>query len=517
MMLDYFEMKNIQKIIKNLSINKKLLFLTMSTAIIAVLLSCTAFIMFILYEERRDIINEIIHVGNIVKKDLSHALASNNTKLLDQIIHSISLKDSIVQSCVYDMQDNVITEFNKDNQNLKCLNIPVIYKRYDFINLDKKYLFVRTELKLSGNKVGILYTVSKLDLIYLKIIRSIYSAFFVLILILLICYKVSKILQKNVSEPILQLANISYKVKSGDYDIRFNYNSEDEIGELTESFNNMLNVIQDSKENLEHKVIERTKQHNEALKIKTEFLSNMSHEIRTPIHGIMNYADFLVHDWATLKESKKFNFLEKIYKNSNRLLSLINNLLDLSKLDENKMEFIYFQHDLTNIIIDILQEVEPLYIKKNINIKFDNDLGDQNFVDLDKERITQVFRNILSNAIKFTNAGEIIVKAQPTILFDRLGEDSRAISIAIEDNGIGVPENELSYIFDKFNQSTKTKTGAGGTGLGLSISKDIIKAHKGKIWAENNTDKPGITVFIILPLKQTTSIVTEKDLELQSL
>jgi two-component system sensor histidine kinase ChiS len=300
----------------------------------------------------------------------------------------------------------------------------------------------------------------------------------------------------------MHLADISYAVRSGDYDIRASHISHDELGELTEAFNGMLNEIQDSKINLEKKVKKRTADMEKAMKVKSDFLSNMSHEIRTPIHGIMNYAEFLVHDWTKLAEEKRFDFVKKLYINSDRLLSLINNLLDLSKLDANKMDFHFKECDLGELLKNAIEEVEPLYIAKNLKVYYHGDEKQKFIASFDKERILQVIRNLFSNAIKFTKDGIIIAEIKFTEFTTVQDDKVKGLVLSIKDEGLGIPEKELKYIFDKFNQSAHTRTGAGGTGLGLAICKDIISAHHGILWAENNINEKGATFSFALPLMQ---------------
>ncbi|MEK6734197.1 MAG: HAMP domain-containing sensor histidine kinase, partial [Pseudomonadota bacterium] len=238
------------------------------------------------------------------------------------------------------------------------------------------------------------------------------------------------------------------------------------------------------------------------MQVKVQFLSNMSHEIRTPIHGIMNYIDFLVHDWDALSKDEKYSFIVKLHNNSLRLLSLINNLLDLSKFDAGKMELCMQKNDMVSVIQGAIEECEALFMQnKNISLKLNHDKEQSYIAVFDQERIAQVLRNLLSNSIKFTNKGQIIINLEHA-----KGKDSRikaqSLKVSIIDQGIGIPEDQLEYIFDKFNQSSKTKTGAGGTGLGLTICREIIKAHHGEIWAENNINEVGSTFTFIIPLNQ---------------
>jgi len=214
-----------------------------------------------------------------------------------------------------------------------------------------------------------------------------------------------------------------------------------------------------------------------ANKLKSEFLSNMSHELRTPLHAILSFSRFGVKKIEGPKE-KLLNYFDKIQISGETLLHLLNDLLDLSKLESGKMEVEFEQSTLENCIFPVIDEMSVLIKEKEINLVTDlkRDLPE---IKLDVERIKQVIRNLLSNAIKFSpENGKVILS---TFL------KNQYVYFCIEDNGPGIPAEELEQVFDKFIQSSKTKTGAGGTGLGLSICREIINLHEGQIWAAKSS------------------------------
>ncbi len=192
--------------------------------------------------------------------------------------------------------------------------------------------------------------------------------------------------------------------------------------------------------------------------------------------------------------------LKKYYENINasgkRLLGLLNDLLDLSKLEAGRMILNQEQAIIRNTVDGIITEVEGLLRTKNLVI--DQIAETDNLIcSYDKVRISQVIMNLLSNAIKFSEPGKLIkIRYRDRKLSSDVGEVD-GLEISIEDKGMGIPENELEKVFDKFVQSSKTKTGSGGTGLGLTICKEIIHAHKGNIWAENNPEGGAKFIFVI--------------------
>jgi len=275
-------------------------------------------------------------------------------------------------------------------------------------------------------------------------------------------------------------------------------------------------IIQNSNLSLEQKISERTQELEQALAAKTEFLNNMSHEIRTPIQGVSAISEGLVEHWREFDDKNKYKLAKQVSKSAKRLYSLVGNLLDLSKFSAGKMKLDFKRIELTALIKEIIKECKLLYLKeKEIRIKFTGAKNIQ-FVIADSERIGQVLRNLLVNAIKFSpDKSTIEIKLSNSDITYDDGIQVEAIHLDIIDNGIGILENELELIFKPFVQSSKTKTKAGGTGLGLSIAREIITAHHGKIWAENNP-KGGAIFRLVIPKTQASLLDSYKIIKEQS-
>lgn len=230
-----------------------------------------------------------------------------------------------------------------------------------------------------------------------------------------------------------------------------------------------------------------------ANKLQAEFLANMSHELRTPLHSIIGFAQLCIEDQAFIDATQQTRHLRKVLANAERLLRLVNDLLDLAKLEAGSFRFDMHKTDLPQLLQQVLTDAEPLFTAKKMQVQRLIDDGITG-IDLwcDREKIGQVLRNLLSNAIKFSPAGSTI-----TIELC-LRAERKAWEMRISDQGMGIPSAELEAIFDKFIQSSATNSGSGGTGLGLPISREIVQAHGGKIWASNNPMR-GASFHLIVP------------------
>ncbi len=259
-------------------------------------------------------------------------------------------------------------------------------------------------------------------------------------------------------------------------------------------------LLVEAKDLLEEEVKARTAQLEHAKNVaeaashsKSEFLANMSHELRTPMHSILSFARFGLDKVANddLSKDKLNKYLSRIEQSGERLLSLLNNLLDLSKLDVGKFPFNPQKHNLSNIIKTSIDDVSGTALERNIAIR---PIGfEQGIVlDCDEEQVNQIMRNLIGNALKFS---------EPNSEIDiSLAVNEQMAEIAVIDRGIGIPEQELEKIFAKFEQSSKTNSGAGGTGLGLAICREFVALHQGTISASNN-EYGGATILVRLPLE----------------
>ena len=238
---------------------------------------------------------------------------------------------------------------------------------------------------------------------------------------------------------------------------------------------------------------------------QSDFLANMSHELRTPLHAILSYSEMGGTRFEAAPRVKLGKYFSTIQSSGKRLLLLLNDLLDLAKLEAGKMALEYRETDLFELIQELIEEDQALLEQRALRVTC-NTPTCPTTLQIDPGRIAQVIANLLSNAIKFApENSEIKIhlssESLPATEID--GEPIAGAHVSLCDQGIGIPEDELETIFDKFIQSSKSKTGAGGTGLGLSICKEIIDLHGGRIWVENKSPNSGCRFHFILPYNPT--------------
>jgi signal transduction histidine kinase len=316
--------------------------------------------------------------------------------------------------------------------------------------------------------------------------RAKYWVFGIGLSVSLLAFLVSRGISNKLSRPLESLTEASQRVASGDFGATVPVVGVEEIQRLAISFNGMAAKIG----TLVSDVEKSSRAANAASEAKSLFLANMSHEIRTPLHGILSFARFGIRKSESATREKLLGYFNSIETSGSTLLSLLDDLLDLSKLESGVLELERSPTDLRQVVQLVADEFSSLFRERNLVFRWS--VPDRPIdACVDAQRLKQVIRNLLSNASRFSPEGGTIA-----VEMDASPDLARII---VRDEGPGIPADELETVFDKFIQSSYTKTGAGGTGLGLSICAEIVDAHDGRIWAENN-DEEGASFTIELPL-----------------
>jgi len=312
------------------------------------------------------------------------------------------------------------------------------------------------------------------------------------------------ITQRVILRPIRQLRALANNVAEGNLDIRSKIMTGDEYEKLADAFNNMLDGLQATQEKLrqankqlDDKIAELSRRNIElfkANKVKGEFLANISHEFRTPLNTILGFAQVLREKPDILKKDKTRRYAENIITSGNRLLNMINDLLDLAKTEAGKMELHIEKTSVSQLCSALVGHFSALTKKKKIKVKLLTE--DIPPLMTDAGKVQQVLYNFLSNAVKFTHrGGRIEIRATMA--------NEKTVRIAVSDTGCGIAESDREKIFEKFRQADGSITRQStGSGLGLAISKELANMLAGSIGMESEPEK-GSTFWLDIPVTLT--------------
>ena len=304
---------------------------------------------------------------------------------------------------------------------------------------------------------------------------------------------------QRVVRPLEALRNGVERIGRGDMNARLELKTGDEIEVLAEEFNRMAANLREAYSGLEKKVGERTRElavANERLKeldrMKSDFVSHVSHELRTPLTAIKGAVDLVLREIAGPLTEKQVHYLTRVRSNTQHLAGLINDLLDLSKIESGKIEVKANPVSLDGLVHEAAEALRPVAAEKVIALETTN-CEPSILVWADRDKINQVLMNLIGNAIKFTP-----VQGRVTVSASRNGGES--IQVSVSDTGPGVPADEREKIFAKFYQIAEVNgENSKGTGLGLAIAKALVELHGGKIWVESEEGR-GSTFSFTLPV-----------------
>jgi signal transduction histidine kinase len=311
------------------------------------------------------------------------------------------------------------------------------------------------------------------------------------------------IITRLILEPVRVLQVTAEMVAKGDLNIRSDISSGDEFQQLSETFNTMLVNLKNSADQLRavNKSLDlklgQLAESNVALyesnRLKSEFLANVSHELRTPLNSILGFAELLKEAGGPSADAKGARYLQNILSSANNLLTLINDLLDLAKIEAGKMEVRSEPLSLNDLFEALVNLLKPLTEAKNLTITSKVGIGVP-IIQTDPAKLQQVLYNFLSNAIKFSPVGESI-----DMHAEREGSDH--IRISVTDHGAGIDAEKHAVIFEKFRQIDGSVTRQhSGSGLGLAISKELILLLSGTIGVQSAPGE-GATFWVVLPFK----------------
>ncbi len=480
---------------KDIPIRLKLMTVILLTSGAVLLLTCAAFVAYEIVTLHRVILQRYQTSAQIIAANSTAALAFQNQTDATEVLDALRMDPRIMEACIYDAKGKVFATYPPK---ASVANFPQAPGESGY-QLGHMEVFCPV---IQGNRtLGTVYVQSDLSALTDRYHAYAWLAAGVIFASLLLAFLLSRMLQKQISEPILALAGTAQAIsKQQDFSVRAQKFGKDEIGSLTDAFNQMLDEIQTQDQaikklnaGLEQRILERTaelektnlevRDANDKLKeldkLKTDFFANVSHELRTPLTLILAPVEALLTAPAGTPIPKET--LQIVQNNASRLLQIVNGLLDFSKVAAKKMEAHREPVHILDLTRSIVWDFKGLMKQKGIELDVSLDAGHP-VVEMDRYLYERILFNLLSNAVKFTPKGG-------KIRVDLYAIDDQ-LTLTVMDTGIGISEANQKKLFEKFHQVEGSATRRfEGTGLGLAMCKEFAQLLEGAVTVKSEEGK----------------------------
>lgn len=451
----------------------------------ALLLATIGFTLILAYFSLRSFRQELVAVAQVVALSSRAPLTFSDSVAAHRVLNLLETNKNIVYSAIIDRDRSVFASYGTAPFSSSIIEPDLIQSKSWTIK--RGFVVVTEPILLEGDRIGTLLVTATTAYIILQfgLIAALVIAVSILIAIAAILFSMK--LKGWVSEPIHSLSSIANKVSNTrDFSVRLDPKGVDDISELMRSFNFMLESLETSDRGLRQAKDRAEK----ADRVKSAFLASMSHELRTPLHAIINITDEVLET----KLDKEQTELLSIVKNAgSSLLSIINDILDFSKIEAGKMTLHSSAFAIDDFILQAVRMFQVLCANKGVTLSYSIESSLPKEIKADPGRLSQVLVNLIGNALKFTNTGgRIDINVRPASSYNE-----KLLMFTVSDTGIGIPEDQLTSIFEAFTQIQDIKTSRQGTGLGLSISARLVSLMGGRIWATSRVGQGSHFNFII--------------------
>jgi signal transduction histidine kinase/CheY-like chemotaxis protein len=495
---------------KNKPIQSKLMAMVLLTCGAALVLACGTIAIYETVMVRESKLRELKLLADLIGTNSAVALSFKDAGAASETLDALKRDPDVVTARIYDKNGAPFATYLRAGT--QSSTIPMVAPA-EGSNFSGGALHLTRAVLQNGKQTGSVYLELQLSELNLRLVRYALILSVVLLVSLGFAFLLASRLQRTISGPILELAQHAGSIRQGaHYTIGEVKGSYQEIGLLIDSFDGMLSAINQRdaelrhhREHLEDEVAAQTqelrtanaqlahakelaenskKAAEAASRAKGEFLANMSHEIRTPMNGILGMTELAMETELTSTQSE---YLSVVKSSADGLLCLINDILDFSKIEAGKLALDAHPFLLHKVIADVMKGLSLRAHQKGLELAFDLDSSIPERLIGDAGRLRQIITNLVGNAIKFTEQGEVVL----TVRFEEhQPESGLVLGFAVEDTGIGIPADKLASIFEAFEQADNSTTRIyGGTGLGLSISKRLVELMGGHLWVES---QPGM-------------------------
>src|SRR5581483_5870563 len=494
------------------SITKRLTRMNMMASGAALLVACAAFIAYDTVSFREDMVHNLSIQARISGSNSVSALLFNDPQTTTTTLSALRAAPNIVSAGIYTVDGQPFATYWRDAQSQALTAPPILPSDLEshWFTKDGELIVVR-KIMFHDKPTGLIYITSDLHQISDRFKRYGAIASGVLLVCLITALLIASIFQRSVADPIIHLAETARVVsREKSYSMRATpTGNADEPDILIQAFNEMLDQIQQREaalhqahRELEQRVEARTadlatankelelqnREVQRATQLKSQFLASMSHELRTPLNAIVGFSDLLAEKATGELSPKQERFVGHVRNGARHLLQLINDILDLSKIESGMLELRCETVSVSEAMPEVLSLIRPLAMEKKIQLE---QAGDAVSVEADRVRFKQILYNLLSNALKFTPEGGNV-----RVDYSKNGADM--VRIAVTDTGIGIRPEDQQMIFDEFRQAGETTRGVReGTGLGLAITKRLVERQGGTMAVQSELGKGSCFSFTL--------------------